>query len=186
MIYFIQETGWFRNRVKIGTTNNIKKRIRDFRTSSPSKLKVVLVLVGNENIEAIYHERFAQYNLHGEWFKFGLRLRLFVWLNSYKSEMFDKVNQITLDEEGYGHKVNETALNEEDSGYEMSECDLQTVKRYEAYLDELDDKFVWRKVTQVSFDNPNAYGPHYTKKLKLLLDTVGIDYPEESGSYSAR
>jgi len=42
-----------------------------------------------------------------------------------------------------------------------------------------DDKFVWRKATQASFDNPTHYGPFYTNKLKLFLDTARVDYPEK-------
>ncbi len=84
MIYFIQETGLFRNRVKIGITDNIKGRLSGLRGGSPSALKVLLILPGDIKIETVYHERFAKYRLHGEWFKFGLKLRLFIWINQYK------------------------------------------------------------------------------------------------------
>lgn len=84
MIYFIQEKGLFRNRVKIGYTDNIRSRLRDLQSASPSKLKILLILSGDEQDEYIYHQRFARYRLHGEWFKFGFKLRLFVSFNQLK------------------------------------------------------------------------------------------------------
>lgn len=84
MIYFIQETGLFRNRVKIGLTDNLKKRLGQLRSGSPSTLRLLLVLPGDTQEEAYYHERFAQYRIHGEWFKYGLKLQLFIWVNQAK------------------------------------------------------------------------------------------------------
>lgn len=81
MIYFIQETGLFRNRVKIGFTDNIKDRLAGLRSGSPSALNLVLTLPGDIETEFVYHELFAKYRLHREWFRYGLRLRLFVWVN---------------------------------------------------------------------------------------------------------
>lgn len=81
MIYFVQEVGLFRNRVKIGFTNDIKRRLDQLRVTSPSELKVLLTLPGDMQTEAAYHERFSKYRLHGEWFKFGPKLRLFIWSN---------------------------------------------------------------------------------------------------------
>lgn len=37
MIYFIQETGLFRNRVKIGFTDNIKDRLAGLRSGSKAQ-----------------------------------------------------------------------------------------------------------------------------------------------------
>ena len=85
MIYFFQETGFLRNRVKIGCTENIKARLRSIQTCSPSKLKILLILPGDEQNEFVYHQRFSSYRLQGEWFKYGLKLKLFVWINQVKS-----------------------------------------------------------------------------------------------------
>ncbi len=83
MIYFVQEKGLFRSRVKIGFTDNIKGRLSGLRGGSPSALKLLLLLSGTAQDEAGYHERFASYRLHGEWFRYGLKLRLFVWANQF-------------------------------------------------------------------------------------------------------
>ena len=81
MIYFIQEVGLLRNRVKIGFTDDLKSRLGGIRGDSPSPVKVLLVLSGDRKTEAIYHEYFARYRLHREWFKFGRKLRLFIRAN---------------------------------------------------------------------------------------------------------
>ncbi len=83
MIYFVQEKGLFRNKVKIGFTNNVKGRMSRLRGGSPSALKLILLLPGTLLDEAGYHEQFASYRLHGEWFSYGLKLRLFVWVNQF-------------------------------------------------------------------------------------------------------
>lgn len=156
MIYFIQETGWFRNRVKIGTTSDIRKRLCDLRGVSPSELKVVLVLTGTYGMEAIYHERFTQYRLHGEWFKLGFQLRLFLWINKCKSlKLYDGVMS------------------------RLGTREIAIVERFREYIKGLDgDKPSWRQATVYSFNNKSHYGPHYTTRLKKLLDKVGYDYQE--------
>lgn len=83
MIYIVQEKGLFRSRIKIGFTNNVKGRMSGLRGGSPSALKLILLLPGTLLDEAGYHERFAAYRLHGEWFSYGLKLRLFVWANQF-------------------------------------------------------------------------------------------------------
>lgn len=83
MIYFIQEKGLFRNRVKIGYTDNIRQRLGQIQSQSPSRLKLVLALPGDETDEFVYHKKFAAYRLHGEWFKCGVRLKIFTWLNQF-------------------------------------------------------------------------------------------------------
>lgn len=154
MIYFIQEVGWFRNRVKIGTSGDLKKRLQTLRATSSSKLKVVLVLQGAYETEAIYHERFAKYRLHGEWFRLGFQLRLFLWLNKYKSL-----------------KLNNDIM----SGLKSEE--LVIIKRFKVYVESLDgNKPTWRQATIYSFNNNNSYGSHYTNKLRDLLDKVAYDY----------
>lgn len=66
-IYFIQaESNGY---IKIGFSNNIIGRLTDLRISCPCKLKVLLVLAGGVNIEAIYHNHFKEHHSHGEWFR---------------------------------------------------------------------------------------------------------------------
>ena len=81
MIYFIQETGFLRSRVKIGFSDNPKTRLAQAQTQSPSRLRVLLILEGDKDTEALYHRKFERYRKHGEWFAYGFWLRWFVWAN---------------------------------------------------------------------------------------------------------
>ncbi len=97
MIYFVQEKGLFRSRVKIGFTDNVKNRLSGLRVSSPSILKLILLLPGTTQDEIGYHERFASYRIHGEWFSYGLKLRLFVWVNQLGSELANPESEVNLE-----------------------------------------------------------------------------------------
>lgn len=85
MIYFLQENELFRNRVKIGYSTRPLRRFDDLNTASSTNLKLLLVLGGDQEMEKVYHDRFAKYRHKGEWFKYGLLLRIFVWVNRLKS-----------------------------------------------------------------------------------------------------
>ncbi len=53
MIYFAQENELFRNRVKIGITDNIRQRLNGLRGDSPSNLKLLLLLPGNAHNDTL-------------------------------------------------------------------------------------------------------------------------------------
>lgn len=57
--------------LKIGTTGNIRSRIRTLRSSSPSGKNIILLAycAGNASEEKHFHNRFHHLRLHGEWFK---------------------------------------------------------------------------------------------------------------------
>lgn len=168
MIYFVQETGWFRNRVKIGITDNIKQRLAALRSLSPSNLKLKLVFPGGIETEAIYHERFADYRLHGEWFRCNLKLRLFMLFNTHKSVLLDDTTE--KEKEQYEEmKINEAV--------KEKEYRLAVVDRFKDYIESLEGKKpVWRRATQFSFDNETMYGTFYSDKLKLILSNAEIEY----------
>lgn len=66
-IYFIQaESNGY---IKIGFSNDITNRITSLRMACPCKLKVLLVLSGGVNIEALHHNHFKEHHSHGEWFR---------------------------------------------------------------------------------------------------------------------
>jgi len=49
---------------------NPSKRIASIRTSSPSKLEVVLIIDGTYSTEQRLHKMFREYRQTGEWFDF--------------------------------------------------------------------------------------------------------------------
>lgn len=65
MVYFISDG----NRVKIGYSNDIDKRLRELQTGSSNELTVVNCLYGNYDTEKIAHKYFKSQNVIGEWRK---------------------------------------------------------------------------------------------------------------------
>lgn len=66
-VYFIQigDSG----DIKIGYTNNIKKRLKELQTGSPKKLKLLGYIDGGRTKEQELHSQFKQYRVNGEWFR---------------------------------------------------------------------------------------------------------------------
>lgn len=68
MIYFIQEKDNHKGLIKIGqTSDNVKDRLRTLQTGSPALLQVIGLVNGRN--DRIYHQKFAAYKHHGEWFE---------------------------------------------------------------------------------------------------------------------
>lgn len=58
--------------VKIGWTDNPKRRLRNLQTGSPVPLQLLALFEGGSIVEAELHRRFADRRRHGEWFDLGL------------------------------------------------------------------------------------------------------------------
>jgi hypothetical protein len=67
-IYFIlcQTTG----RVKCGVASDPRARLGDLQVGSPTPLKLVAELDGDQAKENAVHRRLAQWHIHGEWFHY--------------------------------------------------------------------------------------------------------------------
>lgn len=98
MIYFIQQGSLFDKKIKIGCSNNPQKRLRELQISTPNKLKLLLVLFGDSSVEVYYHDLFAKYHIQGEWFQYGMKLRLFIWLHSNGLDLTNK-KSVTIQKE---------------------------------------------------------------------------------------
>lgn len=67
-VYFAEALG-VADRVKIGwTAQPSKLRLRELQTGCPVKLAVCCHFPGQQDLERLMHEHFAQHRLHGEWF----------------------------------------------------------------------------------------------------------------------
>ncbi len=66
------------NLVKIGVSDDPRSRLSALQTGSPIKLEIVAEMPGDERYERVLHESFAEYRIHGEWFRFVGRLESFV------------------------------------------------------------------------------------------------------------
>lgn len=76
MIYFVRGTR--SGMVKIGSTENLKARMRSLRTASPEPLEVLAVVPGGLSEERALHDRFAEHRAVGEWFHPRRELLAFV------------------------------------------------------------------------------------------------------------
>ena len=65
-VYFIR-AGYF-GPIKIGFTNNIKKRMIHIQTNCPDKIFLMGMIKTNDATEAEYHQMFNDYKMQGEWF----------------------------------------------------------------------------------------------------------------------
>lgn len=56
-------------KVKIGRTNDLRRRLSGLQTGSPVHLEVIRVYTSVDGVsEGSLHDKFARYRLHGEWF----------------------------------------------------------------------------------------------------------------------
>jgi DNA-binding XRE family transcriptional regulator len=76
MIYIIKHTEY----VKIGysSKNNFKNRLSQLQTSCPIKIKVLGLIEGTFNDEAIYHKKFIHLSTNGEWFNYTKEVEDFI------------------------------------------------------------------------------------------------------------
>lgn len=177
MIYFLQEKGLFRSRIKIGFTNNVKGRMSKLRGGSPSALKLILLLPGTLLDEAGYHERFAAYRLHGEWFSYGLKLRLFVWANQFGVSQVNPEIEANLEPEtepGPSPVVESEPLSNEPEIIIPNADEKKAINAFFSICDS--GKFSWRKATKMAYSGKFGEGPN--KKLRETLDKFDIDYQD--------
>lgn len=67
VVYFISDE--HNNTVKIGYSNDVSQRISALQTANRRTLKLLGVIPGVKEDEAIWHKRFATLRLKGEWFR---------------------------------------------------------------------------------------------------------------------
>lgn len=73
-VYFIACEGF----VKIGTSSDVKARLRTMRAMNPLPLTLLLVIVGGQPVEREMHMRFAAHRHRDEWFRLDGDLREFL------------------------------------------------------------------------------------------------------------
>jgi hypothetical protein len=74
-VYFIlSEAGL----IKIGLSDNPKKRLSQLQTGSPYHLRLIHQMPGNEELEKFFHEYFKEDHVRGEWFRFSNKIEGFI------------------------------------------------------------------------------------------------------------
>lgn len=66
-VYVISETGT--NLVKIGISDNPRKRLLGLQTANPRKLVILATWQGGKSEESEYHYQFSEFRREGEWFE---------------------------------------------------------------------------------------------------------------------
>ncbi|ATW24152.1 GIY-YIG nuclease family protein [Candidatus Formimonas warabiya] len=108
-VYFIQ--AGYEGPIKIGSSNNVEKRLNSLQTSCPDKLMVLHFTTGGRALEKYLHKKFEKHVKHGEWF-------------SPDQEILDYIVEIKHEDEFYGRPLSivEFALN---NGFELSKDDWE-------------------------------------------------------------
>lgn len=75
VVYFIQSAS---GRIKIGTTRQLKSRLRSLIRQSGETLRVLAIIKGRYAEEKMLHQRFAHCRSYGEWFEPGDDLLSFI------------------------------------------------------------------------------------------------------------
>lgn len=65
-VYFVQACDG--GPIKIGHSRAVASRLVSLQSSSPARLRLLVQLPGGEQLERFFHEAFAEFRLHGEWF----------------------------------------------------------------------------------------------------------------------
>ena len=64
-----------RSKIKIGTTVNLKRRMRDLTQSSEGALDLIATWRGGRPLERWWHETYREFRIHHEWFRYDGALR---------------------------------------------------------------------------------------------------------------
>jgi len=72
IVYFIQASA--DGPIKIGSSKNVRKRLREMQTSSSKKLNLIVGESGGKERESALHAIFHEDRIRGEWFKRSIPL----------------------------------------------------------------------------------------------------------------
>jgi hypothetical protein len=87
-VYFIK----CKNKVKIGYSTNIKRRIKELATGNGEKLELIYSIPGSKDTEWSLHNYFSFQHICGEWFELYPEIQM--WID------YDKLSRKVLREEG--------------------------------------------------------------------------------------
>ena len=74
---------------KIGVSNNPERRLAALQTANPFKLRLVHCFVASDSSEALFHKRFSEYRLGGEWFSYTEESGIF--------KLFQQIHEMNID-----------------------------------------------------------------------------------------
>ena len=54
--------------LKVGSTDNVERRVKDLRNSCPYPIEVLYIGIDEGFTEPAWHKALSEYRIHGEWF----------------------------------------------------------------------------------------------------------------------
>lgn len=165
-VYFIEDTE--RKLVKIGYSNNLKKRLNDFIShydfcGLQSNLKVIAVCLTykkyESSLEKQFHEYFAKYHNYREWFEID------------HDVLISELNNFILTKNAYKYYSNDTLCFNFDNIPDSHNDNC--LYNYKAKLRDIQNRYVWK--------NKNSYKSEedilYDIYINTLAFIVRIDIP---------
>jgi len=90
-LYYIYDSAT--DSVKLGISNNIKKRLQTLQTSHGNRLMLLGYQVGNIIVERMLHLKFKHYQKSfGEWFEFSDEIQNYVNENNLMNFAVEKID----------------------------------------------------------------------------------------------
>lgn len=91
-LYFIKAG----DRVKIGTSNDVDKRIKQIQTGNPDTVEKLAEFEGFAERESGIHKELSDIRIRGEWFKFGEKIKWVIGhllLRKHESDNWDEITK---------------------------------------------------------------------------------------------
>lgn len=141
-VYFIQ--GEANLLVKIGVTNDLRRRMRTLSLQGGQKLRLLGHSEGSYGLERKLHERFAKLRVIGEWFRPGADL----------VEFMAKCELRALVEEQASADAAEAALRKADE-----ESELEDQRQYDEWLEEQEHQAELAAAATAQYDDEPSGDP---------------------------
>lgn len=135
MIYFIQNSET--KHIKIGYSNDVRKRLSEIQISSPHELKILSICEGDIELEKELHDKFNDYYIRGEWF--NPSEELISYINNFPPYInkeyigltkLRKDKKMTMEEVGNILCISKQAVKDLEKRYDEGRITINNLKSY--------------------------------------------------------
>lgn len=110
------------NRIKIGSTTNINRRVYELSTSCPDDVVLLGVMPSDGRTEVVVHKKFRHFRVQGEWFDADQSIHDYIAANCSKATVCPT----------HIEEINRRAVRNREIEAKRISQNLYEVKRYEA------------------------------------------------------